>query len=921
MSTLSIRSQETAPGFAVLPSVTMDPFGVAPLAGLVTFETNEPTQATLRVSSLFDEWTVEFPEPRTDHALPILGLKPESLYDLQITVINDRGERAVFDQGLAAVTGPLPSDFPKIEVFSNPDLMEPGYTLLDSPVFTFEQQDYFMIVDEVGDVIYYGLNTVQDGRQLSSGEPDDFDNGSILYLDWRSGDRAIVYNLLGDTERQIVLDELNDLAPIHHEVFPTAQGTFLTSGWEAVEVEGFPTSEEDPTPRLDPLVIMDNPVIEFDVDGTILNTWRLIDLIDPSRVAYDSFGVFFGTEGPDWVHLNAVIEEPDGDIIISLRHQDALVNFSRDGTLNWILAPHDNWSDEYLPYLLTPVGENFEWSYHIHAPMITNTGDILLFDNGNYRASPYDGTEPLSDSENYSRAVIYRVHEESMEVEQVWEYGASISEKFFSGFISDADELPLSGNILINSGATLFLGGESSASLGKGPFHTRIVEVNRDTSQVVFEMAVSSPTRGVGTYRAERIGSLYSSEVVTTPIDKALDDVFIGTEEADILSGDFDSDILRGLGGDDTMTGYGGLDYMIGDAGNDLFVGGDGIDIVDYSSDPALVFVNPMFGTAVNVNAGFAHLPISPPIHLVIPDDEITVSDGYGDVDTVREVEQLIATEFDDMIAANVQLIDARDGNDLVAAGDAANRILGGAGDDILMGGAGDDVLVGGQGNDVLNGGAGFDNADYTSSPQSLSVTLGSGVGNAAADGFGTADTLTFIEGIMGSAFDDVLVGDTNDNFIDGQAGADIIAGKGGNDFLLGGAGDDFIVGGSGTDIIEGGAGIDYLTGNDDFGIVHDGETDIFRYSGIVGASSDEFDIVDFDPTPPEEGGDLLDFSQLLADVPAASLFAQPDGGGNSVIGVVNGESFAALVWVMAVDDPNAILDDNVLMEGDIALL
>ena len=57
---------------------------------------------------------------------------------------------------------------------------------------------------------------------------------------------------------------------------------------------------------------------------------------------------------------------------------------------------------------------------------------LVLFDNGNYKASPFDGNPTVPDDENFSRGVEYEIDEEAMEVRQVWEYGESIQDRLFS---------------------------------------------------------------------------------------------------------------------------------------------------------------------------------------------------------------------------------------------------------------------------------------------------------------------------------------------------------------------------------------------------------------------------------------------------------------------------------------------------------
>ena len=107
----------------------------------------------------------------------------------------------------------------------------------------------------------------------------------------------------------------------------------------------------------------------------------------------------------------------------------------------------------------------------------------------------------------------------------------------------------------------------------------------------------------------------------------------------------------------------------------------------------------------------------------------------------------------------------------------------GGDGDDILMGGDGDDILIGGLGNDVLAGGAGRDTADYSSAGAAVTVNLATG----RASGGAGLDTLTSIENLVGSVFNDTLIGDANANIIRGGGGSDTIDGGGGDDQLFAG--------------------------------------------------------------------------------------------------------------------------------------
>src|SRR5205823_308054 len=106
--------------------------------------------------------------------------------------------------------------------------------------------------------------------------------------------------------------------------------------------------------------------------------------------------------------------------------------------------------------------------------------------------------------------------------------------------------------------------------------------------------------------------------------------------------------------------------------------------------------------------------------------------------------------------------------------------VLGSHFDDTLIGsnGAQAEQFYGDQGNDNIDGGGGvLDRVVYRGEPAGVTVNL---VTHTATDGYGNTDTLTNIEGVVGTEFNDVITGDGNDNRLIGQNG---------DDQLFGGAG------------------------------------------------------------------------------------------------------------------------------------
>lgn len=99
-------------------------------------------------------------------------------------------------------------------------------------------------------------------------------------------------------------------------------------------------------------------------------------------------------------------------------------------------------------------------------------------------------------------------------------------------------------------------------------------------------------------------------------------------------------------------------------------------------------------------------------------------------------------------------------------------------GNDSIDAGGGNDTLSGGLGDDVLNGSGGSDTAFFGSSTSRVTVNLATG---KASGGDGN-DTLSSIENITGSAYDDSLTGDDAANLLKGGKGNDTLNGGGGID-------------------------------------------------------------------------------------------------------------------------------------------
>ena len=151
--------------------------------------------------------------------------------------------------------------------------------------------------------------------------------------------------------------------------------------------------------------------------------------------------------------------------------------------------------------------------------------------------------------------------------------------------------------------------------------------------------------------------------------------------------------------------------------------------------------------------------------------------------------------------------LDGGRGNDTIYAGASSDILNGGSGDDILngedgndtiLGGLGSDTLNGGSGDDILDGGTDSDYVDYSSLSNATGDTEGIKVNLSLATQQDTKkaglDTLSNIENVIGSTYDDTIIGNSDNNTIIAGSGNDTITtGAGANDITLG-AGKDTVI-------------------------------------------------------------------------------------------------------------------------------
>ncbi len=273
----------------------------------------------------------------------------------------------------------------------------------------------------------------------------------------------------------------------------------------------------------------------------------------------------------------------------------------------------------------------------------------------------------------------------------------------------------------------------------------------------------------------------------------------------------------------DTLTGSNAANIIEGGLGGDTMTGNGGLDTLSYLFSDAAVTVNLLNNTA---------------------------SGGHATGDVFSGFEYALGSAFDDTLTGS-------NGINILTGGGGGDTLYGNGGLDVLNGGDGDDTLDGGSGVDFLNGGEGNDRVIYSIATTGASFNfqsqtyqgsvnetwsdIESATGTQGDDNFtpslaanhmdgqggsdsvayndsnagvmidldgvtlgigghAEGDTLTGIEKVIGSAFDDTLTGHAGDDRLEGRNGVDTLTGELGADTLIGGSGGDILDGGSGVD-------------------------------------------------------------------------------------------------------------------------
>jgi Ca2+-binding RTX toxin-like protein len=283
----------------------------------------------------------------------------------------------------------------------------------------------------------------------------------------------------------------------------------------------------------------------------------------------------------------------------------------------------------------------------------------------------------------------------------------------------------------------------------------------------------------VGTKRSDTIRGTRGADVI---VARGGADRILGRGGNDRICAGRGRDRVSGGGRNDRVAGGRGSDAVLGGRGRDrIFLEGGGEEFASGGSGNDVIDLGPgLFQFAVGGRgdfsfdfSGYANAPSGVTVDL--PAGQAT--GGHG-TDTLISIEGAEGSNFDDTLIGTPgsNFLFGLDGNDTLESNGNAGDLD--SPDTVLE--MRFDLMSGDAGDDSITGGAGLNVIVHDLAPDGVSVDLQAGTATGDGD-----DTLTGIQAVLGTRFDDTLRGDNEDNLFEGEGGTDTIDGRAGSDTLV----------------------------------------------------------------------------------------------------------------------------------------
>ncbi|MCP4805003.1 MAG: hypothetical protein GY913_17060 [Proteobacteria bacterium] len=308
-STADVGGLEEPAGWSAVPDLMLTENPASVLAPFATLDDDRP-------------WSLEFEATdvslrRTDSSSgdrALLGLRADTTYRVRGHVETDDGlAQTAWTEW---TTGSLPFESPAHEIVVPLVGPDDGVAVVFGLTRGANQPNldgvpYLFAVDRKGEVVWY-LNAPAGPAEEHFGR---FIGDEVWIVD---GSELTRYGLAGDHLGTLLSPDV-----VHHDFEPLEDGNVLVLSREVQvhDVEGFGEQVE----------VVGDVILELDDNGDIVWSWSAFDHMDvqhnPTAFTgrnWDMFGFV------DWTHANSLTRNDDGDVLISMRHQSAVLLIDRE---------------------------------------------------------------------------------------------------------------------------------------------------------------------------------------------------------------------------------------------------------------------------------------------------------------------------------------------------------------------------------------------------------------------------------------------------------------------------------------------------------------------------------------------------------------------------------------------------------------
>jgi hypothetical protein len=379
----------------------------------------------------------------------------------------------------------LPADYPAVVVNISRD-PEAGNLFLSN---MWTGNPYLLIVDNAGTPVFYrkAPGNVYDLKV----QP----NGKLSYYVQSEINRYYIMDSTYTLIDSIV--SVHGYTPNEHELRILPNGHMLLIGNDVQTVD-MSVYVAGGNPRA---TVLGNHVLELDAAKNVIFEWRCWDHFKFT----DGIDADLTLASFDYVHMNAVEVDTDGNILISSRNMSEITKIERStGRIMWRMGGKNNqFTFTKDPNTFIYQNKSLSFSYQ-HDIRTAPGGTYTIFDNGNLR------------SNKFSRAVEYRIDTVSMTAEMVWQYRHTPD--YYSAWMGSVQRL---GN-----GSTLINWADASAP--------KATEVKQDGS-IAFEMDFLAPSTSYRINRAVWKGKVNAPVLAVEPHQDRIRLLFNSFGDTDVV--------------------------------------------------------------------------------------------------------------------------------------------------------------------------------------------------------------------------------------------------------------------------------------------------------------------------------------------------------------------------------------------------